>query len=347
MSHLKNIMLKKTYIFIICFLIFTGCNTKKEFFIKGKTMGTTFHITVVDLNKKRISSLKKKICLRLEDINMSMSTYIKESEISRFNRLQSTGEKFYISKDFLNVMLVADELYNITHGAWDAAMGDLINLWGFGNQGVKNKIPPKEDINRLLKCKDFKNIIISKKGYLQKKKACISIDLASIAKGYAVDELAKLIISNKINDFLVEIGGEIYASGCTKNGTPWKAGINMPEKFSGINEIYKIVEINNKALATSGNYRIFFEDKGESFSHIIDPETGMPVLNSIASVSIMAEKCIFADGLATSIMVMGSERGVKLVNRLEGVECLIIENNNGTLTNCFSNGFKVEKQVKK
>jgi len=307
-------------------------------------MGTTFHITVVDLNKKRISSLEKKIYSRLEDINMSMSTYIKGSEISRFNQLKATDEKFYISKDLLNVMLVAHELYKITHGAWDATMEDLINLWGFGNQGVKNKIPPKEDINRLLKCKGFKNIIISKKGYLQKKKACISIDLASIAKGYAVDELAKLIISNKINDFLVEIGGEIYASGCTKNKTPWKIGINMPEKFSGINQIYKIVKIKNKALATSGNYRIFFEDKGKSFSHIIDPETGMPVLNSIASVSIMAKKCILADGLATSIMVMGRERGIKLVNRLEGVECLIVvKNNNGALINYFSKGFKVER----
>ena len=156
-------------------------------------------------------------------------------------------------------------------------------------------------------------LMISEKGYLSKRNPHVSLDLGSIAKGYGVDQVAEVIRNNGIKNFLVEIGGEVYASGCKIDGGYWLVGINMPDKDALIGDIYKTVRLKNKALATSGDYRNFFEKKGAFYSHVIDPRTGYPVKNGIVSVSVVADDCTFADGLATAIMVAGHEKGLELV----------------------------------
>ena len=325
---------------IIWFLWPAGYGVAQETVISGKTMGTSYHIKVVTGYSTKPEGLKEKIDTRLEEINQSMSTFIKGSEISRFNRLSLVGERFYASDDFLHVMIVAKNLYKLSNGAWDGAIMPLVNLWGFGDKEKKRDIPKKKEIDRLLPEICFEHIDILENRYLVKRKAPISVDLASIAKGYAVDQIADLIRTSGIQNFIVEIGGEVYASGFRQDGKPWKVGINRPDKDAPFDQAYKVVALHNRALATSGDYRNFFETKGRSYSHIFDPKTGYPVSNRVVSASVLADKCAFADGLATALMVMGVEKGLQLVNTIDGVECVVVvQEKDGLLTDHCSQGF--------
>jgi len=303
-------------------------------------MGTTYHIKVVSDYFKNISGLKEKIDKRLEEINKSMSIYQKDSEISRFNRLKITGQRFEISQDFAQVFFIAKRLYWLTDGAWDGSIYPLVNLWGFGISEKNNKIPSKREIDRLLPNVGFDKIDLVEKRYLIKKKASVTLDLGSIAKGYAVDEVAELIKKEDLKNFLVEIGGEVYASGLRKDGGCWRIGVNSPRKDALYDEAYKVVTLKDKAFATSGDYRNFFEIDEKRYSHVLDPKTGHPVANGVVSVSIIADTCVFADGLATAVMVMGRGKGLELVKRIDDVECLIVvRNKDGTFKNFASRGF--------
>ena len=330
----------QTAFLIFSLLLFTGSGFKKEVTLSGKTMGTTYHIKVVTGFFKNTKGLKDKVEIRLEQINKSMSTYIKDSEISLFNAFDRIGEKFYISDDFFNVMKVAKDIYKLTGGAWDGTIKPIVNLWGFGNSKNKKRIPEKSEIKALLPEIGFNYIEISSNRYLVKRKASISLDLASIAKGYAVDQIAALIRTNGIKNFLVEIGGEVFAAGLRNDGKNWRVGINSPKKDAPFDKIYKVISLYDKGFATSGDYRIFFEFKGKRFSHIIDPRNGHPIDNGVVSVSIVADTCTFADGLATAVMILGVEKGLKLVNSLDHTECLIVvQKDDGTLIDHYSKGF--------
>jgi len=336
---MKKIIKNAGFIFLIVLL--TGCIGKREILISGKTMGTTYHITVVTGYFEDTAGLEEEIEKRLKAVNRSMSTYMKDSEISRFNALKNTDEKFYISDDFLQVMMIAKKVYEFTGGAWDGTVDPLVTMWGFGRFGVKDSVPSAEEIKTCLARVGFEQIEISEEKYLRKKNASVSLDLASIAKGYGVDQIADLIGKKGFKDFLVEIGGEVLASGLRTDGKPWKIGINTPRKDALLNQVYNVVNLQNKALATSGDYRIFFEAEGKRYSHILDPKTGYPVTNRVVSVSVMADNCTLADGLATGLMVMGHEKGIEAVNRIEGVECLIVvEEENGSFKDYYSKGFK-------
>jgi thiamine biosynthesis lipoprotein len=319
------------------------CEAKKEHLIQGRTMGTTYHLKIVTGYFQGIKGLKNKIEKRLGEINQSMSTYIKDSEISRFNDLGQADVKFEVTDDFFRVMQMGKKVYDLSEGAWDATVNPLVDLWGFGRAGRKNKIPPKRQVEALLPSIGFENIEIISPGYLIKKNASVTLDFSSIAKGYGVDAVAEVIHREGFQNYLVEIGGEVYASGLRKDGQPWRIGINRPQKDAAISNVYKVVRLQNKAFATSGDYRNFFEVNGIRYSHVIDPKTGYPVANGVVSVSIVSNTCTFADGLATAIMVMGHKNGLSLIDRLDDVEGLIvIEKPDGMLVDFYSRGFEAE-----
>jgi len=324
--------------------VWVGCGDEKEVLLSGNTMGTTYHVTLAAGSPRNTGDLGKKIDARLDEISQSMSTYIKGSEISRFNAIGNTREKFYISDDFFYVMIVARKLYDLTEGTWDGSIDPLINLWGFGRSEMKTRVPSENEILTILANTGFDHVEISpEKKYLKKKKASLSLDLASVAKGYGVDQVAKLIRESGCKNFLVEIGGEIYASGLRMDGNPWRIGINTPLKKAARNDVYKLVLLRDKAFATSGDYRIFFESGGSRYSHILDPTTGYPVSNGVVSVSVVADNCTFADGLATALVVMGHEKGLELLNSLQGIEGLIIvRDGNGKLRDYNSEGFDAQ-----
>jgi thiamine biosynthesis lipoprotein len=302
-----------------------GCDGRRQLQFTGRTMGTTYSVKVVTGYFNRLSGLQQQIDRRLAAINHSMSTYQEDSEISRFNRWERTGKPFAVSGDFMRVMTVADTIFDLSNGAWDATVDPLVNLWGFGRRKQAAPMPDDKVVRDALAHVGFRRIRILAPTALVKTDAAVSLDLGSIAKGYGVDQLAELLRGEGLRDFLVEIGGEVYAAGRRRDGTPWRVGINVPKAEAPTDQVYRVAALSDRALATSGEYRNFFEMNGRRYSHVIDPRTGFPVANGVVSVSIEADSCTLADGLATAVMVMGAADGLALIERLDGVEGLIVE----------------------
>jgi len=338
--------MKKYHQFIIIFLILfvaTGVDAQTEHLIEGRTMGTTYHIKLVADGAEGVSVLKEKIDRRLEQINRVFSTYIKDSEISRFNASKAVGQKFVVSRDFIKVMKVGRKIYQLSKGAWDGTVNPLVDLWGFGPAQRPTRMPPQNEIKALLQTIGFNHIRIQEPNFLVKDSAAVTLDLNSIAKGFGVDQVSALLAESGLKNYLVEIGGEVYASGVRPDGKNWRVGVNRPQKDAAFNAVYKVVSISNRAFATSGDYRNFFEINGVRYSHVIDPHSGYPVSNGVVSVSIIADNCTLADGLATAIMVMGVKNGLQLVNRLNNIDCLIVvETPDGRLIDHPSKNFPVQ-----
>lgn len=331
--------LKKMVLLVCCIGLILICGCRKEHVISGKTMGTTYQVKVVCGPFKSMSKLQRRIDERLEQINQSMSTYRRDSEISRFNALKQADTPFAVSADFLSVLLVAEELHRMTRGAWDGTVNPLVNLWGFGKDGDLTRIPSDAAVQGALDKVGFDQLKVSTDGYLSKQKAAVSLDLASIAKGYGVDQVAEVMWGLGFDDFLVEIGGEIFAAGVRSDGNQWRVGINQPSRDAAMDAVYAVVGLKDKAMATSGDYRNFYQIGDRIYSHIIDPATGYPVQNGVVSASVVAPNCTLADGLATALLVMGPEAGVALLNRLPDVHgVIVVRRKDGGLENFPSLG---------
>ena len=325
---------------ILMVLACVACQPKRELQLSGKTMGTTYHIKVVTGWLTSGADLQRQIDDRLAAINKSMSTYDPTSEISRFNAITTANEPFSPSADLLEVLRVAAELHRLTDGAWDGTLDPLVNLWGFGRKGTVSTVPDEREIRQALAQVGFDRIVMEPSGTLSKMDPGVTLDLASIAKGFGVDAIARLLGDNGFAHFLVEIGGEVYARGRRKDGNAWRVGINRPDKQAAFNDVYRAVPLMDRAMATSGDYRIFFQIDNQTYGHILDPRTGRPVTNGVVSATVVAANCTVADGLATALMVMGPEEGVALVNRLASVECfIVVRQPNGSLVDHPSNGF--------
>jgi thiamine biosynthesis lipoprotein len=189
----------------------------------------------------------------------------------------------------------------------------------------------------------FDKIEIRRPGAIVKRHASVTLDLSSIAKGYAVDAVAEVLRGEGFNDFLVEIGGEVYAAGVRRDGRPWRVAINRPNRDARHDEVYKIVQLGGRALATSGDYRDYVLDGDVRRSHVIDPRNGKPVANGVVSVSVLAPSCTQADGLSTAVMVMGREAGLALIERLDDVEAMVlVEARSGLLEEHASTGFRAQ-----
>ena len=326
---------------IICVILFSAGNSHpapgREHTVQGTTMGTVYTIKFISPKKQSLALWQKKIDARLEQINAGLSMYDPDSDISRFNRT-GADRPFRLSKDFLQVMQTADRVYRLTSGAWDGTIKPLVDLWGFGTQNIITVLPDPGDIQKALSRTGFHHLILDK-NFLVKKIPGITLDLGSIAKGYGVDAIAMLLTAAGIENFLVEIGGELYGSGVNRHQKPWSVGITPPAAAAEGQRFYQIITLDNAAIATSGNYRNFFTIQGKTYSHIIDPKTGFPVDNQVVSASVIAENCTFADALATAFMVMDPPASLVLVNRLENVECLIIKKTLTGFTEFVSRGF--------
>ena len=321
-------------------LALVACAPAPERKLEGRTMGTTWHVTVA--GRGAVAGLQEKIDRRLEQINQSLSTYREDSEINRFGRFAQAGEPFPATRDFLAVMTTAKRVHALSGGAWDGTLRPLVDLWGFGPEPPVREPPPPERIAALLADVGFDQIEI-RPGALVKRRGSVTLDLSSIAKGYGVDQVAKVIRDEGFRDFLVEIGGEVYGAGSRPDGRPWRVGINRPRAEAAPDEIYRVASLRDAAFATSGDYRNFFVRDGVRYSHVLDPRTGRPVANGVVSVSVLAPDCTLADGLATAVMVMGTEAGVILLERLPGVEGLVVvETKDGRLEDHSTSGFRSE-----
>ncbi len=331
--------LKAVPVLLLAVSLLPAC-TQRETKLEGRTMGTSWHVTVVD--RPSTAGLQDKIERRLEEINRTFSTYREDSEINRFSRFPRAGEAFPVSRDFVAVMRTAARIHELSGGAWDGTVRPLVDRWGFGPLPPRAEPPDPKKLETLLRDVGFDRIEI-RPAALVKRVASVTLDLSSIAKGYGVDQVAAVVRGAGFSDFLVEIGGEVRASGSRRGGGPWRVGINRPQPDAAADELYRVVALRDGALATSGDYRQFFVRDGVKYSHILDPRTGRPVTNGIVSVSVLAPDCTLADGLATAVMVMGVEAGLAAIERLPGVAAFVVaETKDGRLEDHASSGFRSE-----
>lgn len=276
--------------------------------LNGKTMGTTYHITLVaEAPEWNAETLKSDIDKLLERVNDQMSTYRPDSELSRFNRYAALAP-FSVSGDTALVVEEAIRLGRLTDGALDVTVGPLVNLWGFGPDAQPERVPTQQVIEQTRLRTGLDKLFTSAEALL-KREPKLYVDLSAIAKGYGVDVVAGYLREQGITDFMVEIGGELRTMGSNERGVGWRIAVEKPAQ--GERAVQRVIAPQDNGLATSGDYRNYFERDGVRYSHTIDPATGKPINHRLVSVTVVHPSAMTADGLATAIMVMGPDKGLE------------------------------------
>ena len=316
---------------LLVFLL-VSCDTRTTkqypFVYQGQTMGTSFTIKApVVPESVDQQALKQLIKALLLEINSSMSTYIETSEISLFNHSTSTDWQ-EVSPRFFEVLRMAQNISELTQGAFDISIAPLVNLWGFGPDLTTYTVPEASKIKQRLNQIGYQHLSLNDEANkIKKTNPSLRLDLSALAKGYAVDQVALLMERSSISSYLVEIGGEIRLKGKNINGQLWRIAIEKP--ISDNRAIQKILPISNIAMATSGDYRNYFENEGIRFSHTIDPRTGYPAMHKLVSVTILRENSMEADALATAIMVLGPNDGYQLAEKKQIAALFLIKTDAG------------------
>ncbi len=328
-------------ILLIIALFLVRCQPPETLHVNGRTMGTTYHLVLAEkaFPAKQLTRVKHKTDSLLQIVNQQMSTYIPTSEISRFNRFQKS-DPFTVSPAFSKVLRLALQINRESGGLFDVTVAPLVNLWGFGIKGNRNNPPSAQEINTLLKDIGSRYIEVVNDTTIRKTNPKVMLDFSAIAKGYGVDAVAGLLQELNLQNFLVEIGGEVVTRG-TRFGQPWIIGIDhpLPDAVPGSN-LEAVLYLQNAAMATSGDYRNYFTSGDSLYSHEIDPRSGRPIQTGVASVTILAPSCMLADAMATAIMVMGAQKGLEWVESKPGVEAMIIVHSAKGFKEIMSSGFK-------
>ncbi|NQZ88519.1 MAG: FAD:protein FMN transferase [Colwellia sp.] len=274
-------------------------------------MGTIYNITYLPPEKPLKGDLRQQLTKLFEQANQSMSTYHNTSEISKFNQSSST-ESITISADLRKVVVEGIRLHQLTSGSLDITLKPLSALWGFGPEGRPHMIPSDEALTEVRKFVGVDKLTING-NQMAKKHPSLKVDLNTIGKGYVVDLVAELLESHTINNYMVEIGGEMRLKGHNGFGSLWRVGVIKPDsnERKAKQEIYP----GDNAVATSGDYYQYFEQDGQRFSHIIDPVTGKPINHNLASVTVIHPSSMTADGLSTGLLVMGEKKGLEFAEK--------------------------------
>lgn len=290
-------------------------------------MGTTYSVKFVTevLDEVRLAELRGVVDQRLEAINRQVSHYRIDSELSKFN-VQTSTLPVKVSAEFAKIVRCALELNVETGGAFDPSLGRLINLWGFGEAGRVAQAPAESQVLACLNMCGARYVRVSEQDELQKDIPGLHLNLSAVAKGYGVDEIARLLMGRGITNFFVQICGEVMAWGHNAGDHPWTVGIqrplyDMPPGF----DIGMVLSVSNRAVSTSGDsYNYFKDEQGGLASHILDPRSGRPLRHRLASVTVLAPTAMTADGVATSLFVMGPEEGLKWIESRADLAALFI-----------------------
>jgi len=342
MNLFKNKSLLNYAILIICFLLNISCSQEKNYNaqIKGNTMGTYYFIEVIDVPiELKIKNIELEVKNTLKKANKILSNWDKDSEISIINKTNKTTA-IKISDELNEVFKTAKEINAKSNGFFDLTLDPIIELWGFGYKSKQMQIIPKDN--------QIKNILslIGQKSFLEmnfdnneliKKNKDIKINLSSIGKGYGIDLIGKKLDQLGINNYIINIGGDILTKGYNSKKQNWVIGIENPNLKEKL--IKEIVNLTNKGLATSGDYKNFFTKDGKRYSHIINPKTGKPIMHSTKSVTVIHDNSMKADGWATAFLALGSLEGLKIADK-EKIAVLFIDEIDDKLIKFKSGAFK-------
>ncbi len=305
-------------------LIVSSCQrTDNYVLINGFTMGTSYQITLNDPAGKA-PQIHQLVEQELRLINQQMSTYIDDSDLSQFNQIPSTDCQ-ELPAPLIKVIASALEVSQQTQGKFDVTVSPLIEVWGFDKRQTNNAIPSQQSIETMLSQIGYNKITINDQ-CVAKTNPTLSVNLSAIAKGYGVDRVAEIIRQHGIENYLVEIGGETASKGLNPSAKPWRLAIEAPQQQRKIQQVFAPL---GKGVATSGDYRNYFEKDGVRYSHTIDPTTGKPVTHALASITVLHEQTMLADAYATAFMVMGETESLAFANEREIPVYLIIKTPNG------------------
>ncbi len=332
---------------VAAFFICVGCNAPAptadvqflEF--KGDTMGTTYSVRVAHPLEHFVESpsdLAHIIERELDHVNDHMSTYQEDSELSRFNASTDTTP-FTISDDTMQVFKLALAVSAQSDGAFDVTVGPLVNAWGFGPDGRPETPLTDDAIVALKKRIGYEKLQLEvDTPAITKQLAEVYCDLSAIAKGWASERVAAALSAAGCTDFMAEVGGEVQARGLNADGVPWRIAIETP--LAGKREIFAVAGLSDVGMATSGDYRNFYDVDGLRLSHTIDPRTGRPITHNLGSVSVVHESCALADAYATTLMVMGADQGFAWASDQGIAAFLITRNPDGALQYKVTDAFK-------
>jgi thiamine biosynthesis lipoprotein len=298
-------------------------------------MGTTFLVKVVEQEGMDLASLARGVHAALDSVNSSLSTYREDSELSRFNRY---GEPawFPVSPECVAVVRQALEISAASGGAFDVTVGPLVNLWGFGPEDRPRQVPEDREIEERRAAVGWEKVSVRvSPPALKKSHPELYCDLSALAKGYGVDKVAEYLEACGVENYMVEVGGEVRTRGRNHQGIPWRIGVEKP---GGPRAVQKVAQISGYALATSGDYRNYFEKDGIRYSHTIDPRTGRPITHRLASVTVIHRSCMVADGMATAITVLGPDAGYEFAVR-QKLPALLLVRSGDRFTEKMTPGF--------
>ena len=286
-----------------------ACGTRSNVVrLSGETMGTTYNLVAVDAPRfVTEADIAQVVDVAFAEVNSQMSNWDAGSEISRFNAHASTDE-VPVSADLSYVMAAAQQVHDDSLGRFDTTIGPLIEAWGFGADGTRPHAPSDVVLAKAAAHSGHDNTLRIAPNGLQKRQAQTQVYLAAIGKGYGADRVGKGLEDLGVTDYMIEIGGDIYAAGRNPAGTPWQIGVETPEAWT--QGVMGVVALSNMGLASSGDYRNYFEEDGKRFSHVIDPTTQAPITHKTASATVMAENAMLADAWATAMLTLGSEAGM-------------------------------------
>lgn len=295
-------------------LVLAGCGNREApvaYELSGSAMGTRYSVTIAEpLSAEQRQLLEGRIGSAIGEVEQAMSTYIVESDVSRFNASRST-DWVEVSRTVCEAVTAAHELSVLTDGAFDITVGPLVNLWGFGPETIELAPPPPAEIAAAQARVGYQRVHADcARPALRKDQPDVYIDLSAWAKGYAVDRVAALLDELGIEDYLVALGGELRMSGRNAEGELWRVAIEKPSDTG--RDIQMVIRLTDSAVSTSGDYRNYFVHEGKRYSHLIDGREGRPVTHNLASVTIVTERAAFADAAATALLVLGPEEGMAL-----------------------------------
>ncbi|AGB77436.1 membrane-associated lipoprotein involved in thiamine biosynthesis [Enterobacteriaceae bacterium strain FGI 57] len=328
-------------------LLLAGCDnastptspTQTATVLEGKTMGTFWRVSVVDIDKKRADELRDKIQTQLDGDDQLLSTWKNDSALMRFN-LSSSTAPWPVTEAMADIVTESLRIGQKTQGAMDVTIGPLVNLWGFGPDKQPVSTPTQEQIDAAKAKTGLQHLtVINTAGrqYLQKDLPELYVDLSTVGEGYAADHLARLMGQEGISRYLVSVGGALSSRGMNAEGRPWRVAIQKPTDKE--NAVQAIVDINGHGISTSGSYRNYYELDGQRISHVIDPQTGRPITHKLVSVTVIAPTALEADAWDTGLMVLGPEKAKEVV-REQGLAVYMIMKEGDNFTTWMSPQFK-------